>query len=143
MSLVGLPGDVLDYDSITILGTTIDVPGFHGEYSNMAPPSVVLMLHGIVLVALVFIARRPLERLLHRPRVWLVTTFLMLTSMSLYIWHLLAIVLALTTLRQLGFPPPTRLGQPAGRSPSPPAATPSGSAASFSSSCATSPFSSC
>ena len=110
MSLVGLPGDVLDFDQLTVLGTTIDVPGFHGEYSNMAPPSVVLMLHGIVLVSLVFIARRPLERLLHRPRVWLVTTFMMLTSMSLYIWHLLAIVLALTTLRQLGFPPPTRLG---------------------------------
>ncbi len=110
MSLVGLPGDILDYDQITILGTTIDVPGFRGEYSNMAPPSVVLLLHGIALVSLVFIARRPLGRLLHRPRVWLVTTFMMLTSMSLYIWHLLAIVLALTTLRQLGLPPPTRLG---------------------------------
>jgi hypothetical protein len=109
MSLVGLPGDVLDFDSITVLGQTFSVPGFHGEYSNMAPPSVVLMLHGLTLVSLVFIARRPLTRLLHRPRVWLVTTFMMLTSMSLYIWHLLAIVLALTTLRQLGLPPPTRL----------------------------------
>lgn len=110
MSLVGLPGDVLDYDRLTILGWTIDVPGFHGEYSNMAPPSVVLLLHGLTLVSLVFIARRPLERLLHRPRVWLATTFMMLTSMSLYIWHLLAIVLSLTTLRALGLPPPTRLG---------------------------------
>lgn len=109
MSLVGLPGDVLDFDQITVAGLTIDVPGFHGEYSNMAPPSIVLLLHGLTLVSLVFIARRPLERLLHRPRVWLATTFMMLTSMSLYIWHLLAIVLALTTLRQLGLPPPTRL----------------------------------
>ncbi len=109
MSLVGLPGDVLDYDSITVAGWTVDVPGFHGEYSNMAPPSVILLLHGITLVSLVFIARRPLDRLLHRPRVWLATTFMMLTAMSLYIWHLLAIVLALTTLRQLGQPPPTRL----------------------------------
>jgi len=33
-----------------------------------------------------------------------------MTSMSLYIWHLLAIVLALTTLRSLGMPPPTRIG---------------------------------
>ncbi len=109
MSLVGLPGDVLDYNQLTILGTTVDVPGFHGEYSNMAPPSVVLLLHGITLVSLVFIARQPLERLLHRPRVWLVTTFMSMTAMSLYIWHLLAIVLSLTTLRQLGFPPPTHL----------------------------------
>lgn len=109
MSLVGLPGDVLDFDQITLLGQTFAVPGFHGEYSNMAPPSVVLLLHGLTLVSLVFIARRPLTRLLHRPRVWLVTTFMTLTSMSLYIWHLLAIVLALTTLRQLGIPPPTRL----------------------------------
>lgn len=109
MSLVGLPGDVLDYDQLTLFGFTVDVPGFHGEYSNMAPPSVVLLLHGLTLVSLVFLARRPLERLLHRPRVWLATTFMMLTSMSLYIWHLLAIVLSLTTLRLLGFPPPTRL----------------------------------
>ena len=85
MSLVGLPGDVLDYDSITLLGWTIEVPGFHGEYSNMAPPSVVLLLHGLTLVSLVYVARRPLERLLRRPRVWLATTFMMLTSMSLYI----------------------------------------------------------
>ena len=109
MSLVGLPGDVLDYDQLTLLGWTIDVPGFHGEYSNMAPPSVVLLLHGLTLVSLVYVARRPLERFLRRPRVWLATTFMMLTSMSLYIWHLLAIVLALTTMRMLGFPPPTRL----------------------------------
>lgn len=110
MSLVGLPGDVLDFDEISILGTRISVPGFHGEYSNMSPPSVVLLLHGLTLVSLVFVARRPLERLLQRPRVWLATTFMMLTAMSLYIWHLLAIVLALTALRSLGYPPPTRLG---------------------------------
>ena len=47
MSLVGLPGDVLDYDSMTLFGTDVSVPGFHGEYSNMAPPSVVLLLHGL------------------------------------------------------------------------------------------------
>jgi hypothetical protein len=109
MSLVGLPGDVLDYNELSVLGVTISVPGFHGEYSNMSPPSVILLLHGLTLVSLVFVARRPLERLLHRPRVWLVTTFMMMTSMSLYIWHLLAIVLSLTTLRFLGLRPPTRL----------------------------------
>ena len=109
MSLVGLPGDVLDYDQLSLGGWTVSVPGFHGEYSNMSPPSVILLLHGFTLVSLVFIARRPLARLLQRPRVWLVTTFMMMTSMSLYIWHLLAIVLSLTTLRFLGFPPPTRL----------------------------------
>lgn len=109
VSLVGLPGDVVDFDHISILGHTFPVPGFHGEYSNMAPPSIVLLLHGLMLVSLVFIARGPLERVLHRPRVWLVTTFMTLTAMSLYIWHLLAIVLSLTTLRMLGLPPPTRL----------------------------------
>jgi hypothetical protein len=109
MSLVGLPGDVLDYDQITVLGRTFDVAGFHGEYSNMAPPSIVLLLHGFTLVSLVFIARPWLERLLHRPRVWRATTAVMMTSMSLYIWHLLALVAAVATLHLLGFPPPTRL----------------------------------
>lgn len=109
MSLVGLPGDVLDYDQLTFGPVAISVPGFHGEYSNMSPPSVILLLHGLTLVSLVFIARRPLAALLQRPRVWLVTTFMMMTSMSLYIWHLLAIVLSLATLHAFGFPPPTRL----------------------------------
>lgn len=109
MSLVGLPGDVLDYDTLTLFGHTFHVPGFHGAYSNMAPPSVVLLLHGLTVVSLVFIARRPLTRFLHRPRVWLATTFMTMTATSCYIWHLLAIVLSLTTLRQLGLPPPTRL----------------------------------
>ena len=102
----------------------------------MAPPSVVLLLHGLTLVSLVFIARRPLDRLLRRPRVWLVTTFMMLTAMSLYIWHLLAIVLSLTTLRQLGFPPPTRLDVHGFPEPVAPPATRCGSSASWwSSSC--------
>jgi len=109
MSLVGLPGDVLDYDTVTVFGSTWHVPGFHGEYSNMAPPSVVLLLQGMTIVSLVFIARRPLERFLHRPRVWRATTAMTMTAMSLYVWHLLAIVLSLTTLRQAGYPPPTRL----------------------------------
>ena len=109
MSLVGLPGDVLDFDSITILGNTFAVPGWHGEYSNMAPPSVILLLHGVTLVSLIFILRGPLDRLLHRPRAWLATTFMMLTAMSLYIWHLLAIVMALATLHLLGVSPPTHL----------------------------------
>jgi hypothetical protein len=109
MSLVGLPGDVLDFDTITLFGNTWSVPGWHGEYSNMSPPSVILLLHGLTLVSLVFVCRAPLDRLLHHPRVWRVTTFMMLTAMSLYIWHLLALVMAQATLHYLGMAPPTRL----------------------------------
>lgn len=110
MSLVGLPGDRVDVDAITVLGHTFDVPGFHGEYSNMSPPSVVLLLHGLTLVSLVFVFRGPLERLLHRPRVWRATCLMMLTAMSLYIWHLIALIAAVATLHALGLEPPTRLG---------------------------------
>jgi hypothetical protein len=109
MSLVGLPGDVLDFDTITLFGHTFQVAGWHGEYSNMSPPSVVLMLHGFTLVALVFILRRPLDRLLHHARVWWATTLMMMTAMTLYIWHLLALIAAVATLHGLGLNPPTRL----------------------------------
>ena len=109
MSLVGLPGDVLNVDSISVLGHSWAVPGWHGEFSNMSPPSVVLLLHGLTIVSLVFVARGPLDALLHRPRLWRAVTFVMMIAMSLYLWHFLAIVLALATLHRLGLPPPTRL----------------------------------
>jgi hypothetical protein len=110
MSLVGLPGDRVDVDALTIFGHTIVVPGFHGEYSNMSPPSIVLLMHGLTLVSLVFIFRGALERMLRRPRVWLATCLMMLTAMSLYIWHLIALVAAVATLHAVGLGPPTRLG---------------------------------
>jgi hypothetical protein len=110
MSLVGLPGDRVDVDAVTVLGRTFTVPGYHGEYSNMSPPSVVLLLHGLTLVSLVFVFRGTLERFLRRPRVWLATCLMMLTAMSLYIWHLIALVAAVATLHAFGLGPPTRLG---------------------------------
>jgi hypothetical protein len=88
----------------------ISLVGMPGEpVSNMAPPSIVLLLHGFTLVSLVYLARRPLERLLQRPRAWLAAVTMTMTAMTVYLWHIPAIALAFTTLHFLGVLPPTRL----------------------------------
>lgn len=111
MSLIGIPGDRLDYEALSLYGWTIAVPGYSGEYSNMFPPSIVLLLQGVALVAVIYVLRRPLTRLLHRPRVWWAATGMNLTAMSVYLWHVPAIMLAFVMLHALGLDPPTMIGE--------------------------------
>ncbi len=110
MSLISIPGDRLDYESLSLYGWAVGVPGYSGEYSNMFPPSIVLLLQGIALVAVVFVLRRPLTVLLHRSRVWWTATGMNLTAMSLYLWHVPAIMLAFVVLHLVGADPPTEIG---------------------------------
>ena len=67
MSMVGMPGDVV---------------------SNMAPPTVVLGIHSVVLCCLVTLFDAPLARFTQRPRVWRLVTAVNLAAMTLYLWHL-------------------------------------------------------
>ncbi len=78
VSLVGLPGE---------------------RISNMAPPSTVMALHAVTLAALVVLAYGPLARLAGRGRVWRATAVVNAAAMSIYLWHLVALILALLTLR--------------------------------------------
>lgn len=111
MSLIGIPGDRLDYASLSLYGWSVGVPGYSGEYSNMFPPSIVLLLQGIALVAVVFVLRRSLDAFLHRPRVWWAATGMNLTAMSVYLWHVPAIMLAFVVLHVVGLDPPTVIGE--------------------------------
>lgn len=110
MSLIGSPGDRLDYESLSIYGWTVGVPGYAGEYSNMFPPSIVLLLQGVALVAVIYVLRRPLGSLLHRSPVWWAATGMNLTAMSVYLWHVPAIMLAFVILHLVGLNPPTMIG---------------------------------
>jgi hypothetical protein len=67
MSMVGMPGDVV---------------------SNMAPPTVVLAIHSVVLCCLVTLFDSALRRLAEVPRVWRLVTAVNLAAMTLYLWHL-------------------------------------------------------
>ena len=76
----------------------ISLVGMPGEpVSNMAPPSVVLALHGLVLACLLTLANGPLTRLLRRPGVWRPVVSVNLAAMTIYLWHL-PVLIAVTTL---------------------------------------------
>jgi len=86
MSLVGIPGEAV---------------------SNMAPPSVVLLLHTGTLCSLVYLARVPLTRWLHRRTPWRIAVTMSMTAMTVYLWHVPAMVAAVMALHGLGIGPPT------------------------------------
>lgn len=76
----------------------VSMVGMPGEpVSNMAPPSVVLALHSVVLVCVLTLANGPLTRMLRRPRVWRPVVAVNLAAMTLYLWHL-PVLIGLTTL---------------------------------------------
>jgi hypothetical protein len=58
------------------------------EPSNLAPPTVVVALHGLALVLLLAAAADPLDRLLQRPRWWVPIAVLGSRGMGLYLWHI-------------------------------------------------------
>ena len=69
--------------------------------SNMAPPSIVMALHAVTLAAVTVLTYRWLARLAARPRVWRATVVVNAAAMTVYLWHLVALILALLTLRAL------------------------------------------
>jgi hypothetical protein len=69
--------------------------GLPGErISNMAPPSLVLGMHAITLAFLVAAIYPLLVRLTHVSKVWYAAVAVNSGAMTLYLWHLVALVLA-------------------------------------------------
>jgi fucose 4-O-acetylase-like acetyltransferase len=86
-SMVGLPGDPV---------------------SNMNPPSLCIVALTVWLVGLAMLVRDPVTRWLHRPRPWTLVVTVGSSLMTLFLWHLTALVLAVLVLHPLGLgqPPP-------------------------------------
>lgn len=63
--------------------------------NNSYPTRVTLAFLGMVQAGVVLLAERRLALLLERPRVWAVTVAVNLRIMSLYLWHLTAMVLVI------------------------------------------------
>ncbi|WP_167760915.1 acyltransferase [Geodermatophilus sp. DF01_2] len=85
----------------------VNVPG--AELQNTAPPSLALLALGLAQIGLVLVARRTLNRLAHRSAVWVATVAVNGTIMSIFLWHLVAAVLAGLLLHGTGIypqPPP-------------------------------------
>jgi len=89
----------------------VSMVGMPGEpVSNMAPPTIVLAIHAVVLAALVTLLDAPLRRLLGRPGVWRPVTGVNLVAMTLYLWHLPVLIAVSTLAHVLGLDRPTLVG---------------------------------
>ncbi|OBK22826.1 acyltransferase [Mycobacterium asiaticum] len=89
----------------------LSLVGIEGQrLPNMSPPSLLLAGHAIVLSALAIAAAPAINRWARRPRVWWCTAVGNSGAMTLYLWHmpaLLAVHVAFDTLGHPRFP-----GQP-------------------------------
>lgn len=89
----------------------VSMVGMPGEpVSNMAPPTLVLAIHSVVLAALVTLLDAPLRRLLERPRIWRPVTGVNLVAMTLYLWHLPVLIAVATAAHALGLDRPVTIG---------------------------------
>jgi hypothetical protein len=77
--------------------------GMPGErISNMAPPTIVLALHAVVLISVVGLLWPVLERWCARPRVWRVVVAAGAAAMTVYLWHLTALLALVEAEHLLG-----------------------------------------
>ncbi|MCJ7438093.1 MAG: acyltransferase [Acidimicrobiia bacterium] len=84
-SMVGLPGE---------------------EISNVGPPTLVLGLHAVALIAVIGALWPVLDALCHRVRVWHAACALGGVAMTLYLWHLTALIGVIVTQHALGLDRP-------------------------------------
>ncbi|NJQ08580.1 acyltransferase family protein [Streptomyces lonarensis] len=85
LSMVGMPGE---------------------EVSNMAPPTLALLCHGLWLAGAVELMRRPAARALAVPAVWRAVVAANGTAMTAFLWHLTAMLAVYATLVTLHVPLP-------------------------------------
>ncbi|MFG2997653.1 acyltransferase [Streptomyces sp. NPDC048340] len=71
----------------------LSMVGMPGEkVSNMAPPTLALLCHGMWLVGAVELLRHPATRLLARPRAWRAVVAANGVAMTAFLWHLTAML---------------------------------------------------
>jgi hypothetical protein len=81
--------------------------GMPGErVSNMAPPTLCILALTCWLVGLVLALRAPMTRWLQGVRVWRAVIAANSVIMTVYLWHLTALLVAVGVLLPLGFPQP-------------------------------------
>lgn len=72
ISMVGMPGD---------------------KFSNMAPPTVPLLIHSLVVCMLATALREPLRRFFSKSGPWRYAVLINAVAMTLYLWHLPMLIL--------------------------------------------------
>ncbi|MFE7756752.1 acyltransferase [Streptomyces sp. NPDC057429] len=85
----------------------LSMVGMPGEkISNMAPPTLALLCHGLWLVGAVELLRAPGSRLVARPRVWRTVVAANGVAMTAFLWHLTAMLGVYGAMLALGVPLP-------------------------------------
>lgn len=87
------------------LGYPVSMVGTASGPSNTVPPTVALMFQGIFLIGLAVRSQRPITRWLERPRVWIATCTASACAMTVYLWHLPALILAMAIVHYAGWFP--------------------------------------
>ncbi|NXY99878.1 acyltransferase, partial [Streptomyces sp. BR123] len=88
----------------------LSMVGMPGEkVSNMAPPTLALLCHGLWLVGAVELLAAPAGRLLARPRAWRGVVAANGIAMTAFLWHLTAMLAVYAAQLALGM----RLPEPA------------------------------
>ena len=89
----------------------VSMVGMPGErISNMAPPTVCIVALTVWLTGLVVLARPLVTRWLARPRVWTGVVALNGVIMTVFLWHLTALLLAVFVLLPRGWFPQPAVG---------------------------------
>ncbi len=76
------------------------------KISNMAPPTLPLLALGLWQVGLAMLLRPAFTRWLQRRRPWQMVVAVNASIMTIFLWHLSALVIAVAVLYPLGFPQP-------------------------------------
>jgi hypothetical protein len=79
------------------------------RFSNMAPPTVILVCHAFVLFGAFVLLAPWIRRRFVTPRAFHATARAGLFAMTVYLWHMLVLIAWLSLLHVLGFDLPTRL----------------------------------
>ena len=94
---------VLDWYPTSLVGIPTE------KFSNMAPPSVILVCHSFVLFGAFVLLAPWLRRRFATPRAFHATARAGLFAMTVYLWHMLVLVGWLALLHLLGFDLPVRI----------------------------------
>jgi fucose 4-O-acetylase-like acetyltransferase len=76
------------------------------EFSNMDPPTLAIVALAVWQVGLVTVLRDPMSSWLRRLRVWAGVIFVNSVIMTMFLWHLTAMLLGIGILYPLGWPQP-------------------------------------
>lgn len=81
----------------------VSVPG--QAFSNMYPTTAAIVGVAVFQLGLILLLRRPVTRFLRRPRVYGPVVAINLVIMTIFVWHMTAVLIVLAVARELGLDP--------------------------------------